>query len=240
MMGGSLSWQIYEAEFSRAISGPPPREIEFRRMILEAIIDQQFYYGAAFDPSKTRSALELQADLPEVTLIGWMDSAPPEILVNGEAPQESATGVYLAHLPIDLSETSEIHLPPGMLPGLIAEMPFSAGSCGPDTTSIWLEKGEAVLEFVLFPSFMDLDIEALELSFQADTGWAGLPNLAIYNWETETWNSLANLAIGTNTIPNPDENISPEGLVRFQLETNTQEGRGGGCYFFGLGLKGQH
>ena len=238
MMGGSISWRIYENEFNRVMTGPPPREIEFKRMILEALLDQQFYYGVQYDPTQSHSALELAAELPEITLIGWMDTAPPEIRINGQAPQEAETGIYLTQIPIHFPETGEVHIPPGLLPGLIAEMPFTGGTCGMENTSIWLEKGEAVFEFVIPLQFADLDPEHLEFSIRTDGGWANAPEMAIYNWESENWSNLENAKIGNNIIPDPEENISTDGLVRFRLSVNNQNGRGGGCYYFGLGLKG--
>ncbi len=240
MYGSSMSWRIYENEFSKFTMGPPPRELEFKRMVLEGVLDQQYYYGTRFDPSQKRSATELANNIPEVTLIGWMDVAPPEVRVNGQTPQEATTGLYIAQTAFQISETGEISIPPGLIPGLIAEMPFSAGSCGSETTSIWIDKGEAILEFILFPELFDLNIENLNLALRTDGGWANSPDLAIYNWETDQWQTLENAIMGENTIAEPEENISPEGVVRIRLNVTNQNFSGGGCYYFNLGLKGSH
>jgi hypothetical protein len=238
IMGGSLSWRIYESEFGRTMTGPPPREIELKRMILEALLDQQFFYGPQFAPSQVQSALELDSDLPKITFIGWMDTAPPDIRINGKIPQEATTGVYLTQLPLQFTTSGEIVIPAGLLPGLIAEMPFSGGTCGMENSSIWLDQGEAILEFIVPAQFDDLNLEYLDFSLRTDSAWAHTPEVAIYNWNKENWETLDPAIIGNNLISDPNENVSFEGLVRFRLKTGAQNELGGVCYYFGLGLRG--
>jgi len=238
--GGSMSWKIYEEEFSKYTMGPPPRELEFKRMVLEGVLDQQYYYGSRFDPNQQRSAIELSTEMPAVTLIGWVDAAPPAVLVNGQVPQEATTGLYISQIAFQIPDTGKISLPAGLIPGVIAQMPISGGTCGAEATSIWIDQGEAVLEFILFPQVMDIDIESLKLSLRTDGGWANSLDLAIYNWDTEKWQALNNAFIGDNTISDPGENISPEGLVRIKFSVSNPDQRGGGCYYFGLGLDGSH
>jgi hypothetical protein len=176
--------------------------------------------------------------LPEVTLIAWMDVAPPEVRINGQIPQEATTGLYITQTDFQIPGTGEISIPTGLIPGLIAEMPFSGGSCGVEATSIWIDQGEAILEFILFPELTDLNIEKLKLALRTDGGWNNSPDLAIYNWETEKWQTIDNAIIGDNTISEPSDNINPQGIVRIRFSVTNQDFRGGGCYYFGLGLKG--
>lgn len=240
MNSGSMSWIIFEDEFSSSLTGVPQRELEFKRTLLEAVIDQQYYYGSRFDPSQERSAKELATNLPEISLIAWVDTAPPEVRINGQVPQESVTGLYLAKILYQIPETGEVVVPPGLIPGLIAEMPSSGGTCGPEQLSLWVEQGEAVVEFILFPELLNIQIDSLQLALRTDGGWGNTPEMAIYDWETEQWQPLEKIKLGENTIINPPESISPEGLVRFRFSLSNQARGGGGCYYFGLGLQGSH
>jgi hypothetical protein len=237
--GSSMSWRIFDDEFTPSMMGPPPRELEFKRMVLEAVLDQEIFYGSRFDPSQDHSAKELDATLPEAQVVAWMDNAPPEVRINGQIPQESATALYVSPVSYQIPESGEIIIPPGMIPGLIAEMPFSGGVCGPDTASLWIEQGEAVVEFILLPEFTNINLDTLQFAIHTDGGWVNSPDIAIYDWENDQWQPLVNPIIGENVIADPIYYINPEGLVRIRLSPSNQELRGGGCYFFGLGLKGR-
>ena len=235
--GASMSWRIFENEFNPSIVGPPSREQEFKRLVLEAVLDQQNYYGTRFTPNDTRSATELSTE-PDITLIGWMDHAPPEVRINGQIPHETATALYISHLAYQLPENGKITIPAGLIPGLVAEMPSSGGVCGVENTSIWFESGEAITEFILPPNLSDIKIENLLFLIQTDGGWGNPPEVAIYNWETAAWQPFEKTNLGLNIISDPAENISSDGLVRFRINVDNQEFRGGNCYYTGLGLEG--
>lgn len=237
MFGGTMSWKIFENEFGPSMMGAPSREQEFKRMVLEAVLDQQNFYGARFTPGESRSATELSTTT-EATLIGWMDHAPPEVRINGEIPQESATALYQTQLPYRLPTDGKIAIPSGLIPGLVAEMPFNGGACGPDGTSIWIEKGEAVFEFILPPKFSEINIDNLQFQIQTDGGFINPPEIAIYNWGTEVWHSIEEPVLGINTISEPAGNINAEGLVRFRISAENRDFRGGNCFYAGLGLEG--
>ncbi len=239
MFGSTMSWKIFETEYGPSMMGAPSREQEFKRMVLEAVLDQQNYYGARFIPGESHSATELSA-ATTATLIGWMDFAPPEVRINGQIPQESATALYKTQLNFQISENGVITIPPGLIPGLVAEMPSSGGTCGPEGASIWIDKGEAVFEFILPFEFSDIKIDNLNFQIQTDGGWGNPPEIAIYNWETATWQPLENAIIGINRISDLSGAINPEGLVRFQFSSTTQDFRGGSCYYASLGLEGSH
>ena len=114
MYGASMSWKIFENEFNPTMMGTHTREQEFKRMVLEAVIDQQNYYGPRFSPGETQSALDLPTSI-KATLIGWMDEAPPNVRINGEAPQETATALYKTELTFKVPDHGIIAIPPGLL-----------------------------------------------------------------------------------------------------------------------------
>jgi hypothetical protein len=237
MYGSSMSWKIFESEYDPTMMGTPSREQEFKRMVLEAVIDQQNYYGQRFSPGEIQSALDLPTSI-EATLVGWMDEAPPTVRINGEESQETATALYITELPFKVPENGNIAIPPGLIPGLVADMPFSGGSCGAENTSIWIERGEAILEFILPPEFLDTNIDSLQFLIQTDSGWGTIPEIAVYDWNSADWVSIEQPIIGLNGISKPDLYIYDNGLVRFKISIDNQDSRGGSCYFLGLGLEG--
>ncbi|MFH1633446.1 MAG: hypothetical protein ABIG63_05470 [Chloroflexota bacterium] len=234
--GSGISWRIYESQFDPS-TGRTSRDAEFKRMILEGILDQATMYGGSFGPGSTLSAKDL-AYSPEATLFGWIDEAPPEVLVNGNLPQETANTLYLTRVAYNFSEAEKVDVPVGMIPGLVAEMPASGGLCGGLTTSLWFDRGEAVFEFILPPELRGLDLDKLQLLINSDSGWMNAPNVELYHWETEAWQTLEKAKSGVNNLPEPETWVSQDSIVRVRLSLENNFQGGGGCYYAGLGLEG--
>jgi hypothetical protein len=236
MFSGGISWRIFEPK-NDPISGQTSRETEFKRMILEGILDQAFMYGEGFNPNSIQSAKDLDY-VPEVTIFGWIDEAPPQLLVNGNVPQETASTLYLTQLPYVFPLDGKIKVPVGMIPGVVVEMPISGGFCGGSaSTSVWFDRGETVMEFILPGELRNLELDKLQLFIKSDSSWITIPKIELYHWESQAWETLENVQSGYNNLPNPTSWISPEGLLRVRL-TLENIGQGGGCYYTGLGLEG--
>jgi hypothetical protein len=231
--GPSISWELYGS----ASMGEPSRELEFKRMVLESVIDQQYYYGSNVRPGEIRSAKVLDS-MPVATIFGWMDNAPPEVRINGEIPRESENSLYITEANLQLPDRGKITIPTGMLPGLVAELPFSGGTCGPDGTSVWIEQGEAVFEYIIPSEIGEINISSFNFAIQMDSGFNNPPPVDIYDWEVEAWQELDNVNMGENTIANPENFISADGLVRFRFSVNNRNFQGGSCYYTALGLIG--
>lgn len=238
LYGPTISWKIFENQFNPSMMGAPPREQEFKRMILEAILDQQNYYGTRITPGETRSASELSTTI-EVTIIGWINSAPPEVRIDGQVPQETATSLFKTQLNLRIPEQGKIIIPPGLIYGLVAEMPLSAGICGTESTALWIEKGEAIVEFALPPELSEVNIENLQFLFQTDGGLGNSPFIAIYNWETASWHPLEKTILGINVISDPADSISTDGFVRFKISPGNQDFGRASCIYTGLWARRQ-
>ena len=169
------------------------------------------YFGSRFSSGMKRSATELTG-MPAATVLGWMDEAPPEVQVNGEIPQQAETGLYLTELPYNFAVNGEIKLPPGFIPGLVSDLPLSGGTCGVVGTSIWLDRGEAFIEFVLPPELRDISTSALLLALQTDGPWNNIPQIEFYAWDSESWQPLEDAVIGDNRITDPEILIGDQGF----------------------------
>jgi hypothetical protein len=236
VFGGGISWRIYESQFDPA-SRRTSRETDFRRMILEGVLDQGFMYGGSTFPGSVRSAKDLDFT-SEATILGWIDQAPPKVLVNGTVPQETANALYLAQLAYHYPSSGRINVPVGMIPGVVAEMPVAGGICGGMTTSLWFDRGEAVMEFILPPEIAGVSPEAMQLFIKSDASTLVNLKVELFAWESEAWQTLGNVRAGFNQLTNPQTWISTDGLVRVRL-SRENDFQGGGCYYAGLGLTGQ-
>ncbi len=236
IFGGGVAWRIYESQYDPA-SGRSSRETDFKRMILEGVLDQNFMYGGNFIPGAVRSAKD-QDDTQEVTVLGWIDEAPPQVLVNGNVPQETARTLYLAQIPYHFLNKGAIEVPVGMIPGVIAEMPVSGGMCGGVSPSLWFDRGQAVFEFLLPAELRQIELDTLLFFIKSDSGMQLSPQVELYDWKAASWQPLKNVETGINTLPDPQAWVNTDGLVRVRLSLDANF-QGGGCYFAGLGLTGQ-
>jgi len=232
----TLSWQIFEERMGSTVVGVPNREQEFKRMIMEAVIDQQNAYSGRINPGEMRSA-QTNANVSSVTILGWIDDAPPDVSIDGQPPRSYSTGLYKTQADYGFPEEGEIELPAGLIPGFVSEMPVSAGLCGPEATSIWLDKGEAVIEFLLPSTVEETHVLNLQLMLQSDI-IGNTPTISIYNWETDSWDMLNKSILGLNQISEPQDFINPAGLIRFQISVDDQDFQPGSCIYLGLGLVG--
>jgi hypothetical protein len=237
MYGAPLSWRIFESEYSGGI-GPPPQDIEFKRMVIEATVDQQFYKFTPAVPMQAETAAELDAS-NEVLLLGWLEGSPPEVQVNGQIPQQQGVTLLLAHLPYNFPAHGEIRIPPGLIPGVITELPISAGPCGNSGTALWFNGGQAVFEYLVPPEINDIQLQNLLVTIHTDGAWTNLPTLEIYDWEANDWGFLEAAPTSLTEVPNPDPFVSSAGLVRLRLSLdNPIAGGGGFCIYTGLGIEG--
>ena len=108
--------------------------------------------------------------------------------------------------------------------------------CGmPGTTAVYVGRGEATFEFQL-PSELALGAAVLTVEIGSDGGWAGAPDLAVYDWDAGAWVSVDEPALGRNVIEQADALVSADGVVRVQLSST---GVRSGCYYVDLGVEGR-
>jgi hypothetical protein len=219
--GPPFNYRLFEKEMSQPGPNGPPREAQLKQSVLNALFEPQGW------PSKLGQQLGL---------IGWLREAPSEIRVNGRTPVENTTALVYMPLSYSLPETGTISLPPGLIGGVLIEMPAEGGTCGsPGTTAIYVGRGQAVVEFQLPAQLHDMHVDELALALAANDGQSQLPALALYDWETAGWVAFENVAVGTYTIPASQNLVSPEGLVHVRLSS---DGGSGSCVSVDLGFNG--
>jgi hypothetical protein len=225
---GEIGWILFEEVYSGSVR--PAREVEVKRSMVNAV----FQNGGGAPWSSLSMSGNNYSQQP--VLLGWLDSAPPEVRVNDQTVTEQ--GTTLVYQPVDYRflEGSEIWLPVGTIPGGLVEYPFEGGNCGPDNTSVWLGRGEAVFAYQLPENVQDVTPEALRLSIRSDGGWVQLPEVSIYHWGEDRWVGLEGVVTGVNVIGNADRFVDESGNIKVKLATEVNTG--GGCLFVEVGLQG--
>jgi hypothetical protein len=243
-LGVSLSYQIFEREFSNPGPNGPPREIEAKRIVLEGLLDR----SSTFTIAAKMRGLGPGAQMPSyntnsLLLLAWLDEAPPTVRITSgtgvvEEPGQQTTAVILIPLSYGLPQDGRISLPVGMIPGMLAEAPREGGACGDMTVpAVYIYRGEALFEFTLPVEMSTIQIENLKLSIITDTSWFTSPTIELYDWQANQWLALEGVQQGANLIPNAANLVSPNGLVRIRM-TQDEANNQGGCYYLAMGLEG--
>ncbi|GAB4530689.1 MAG: hypothetical protein Kow0063_09050 [Anaerolineae bacterium] len=226
-LGQPLSFLLYEDQFTQPGPGAPSREAELKRAVIDGVFNQS-------GPVSIWSSRMARGPWRGLTLLGWLDQAPPEVRVAGRTPAQQTTALFYLPLSFHMPQEGNISLPPGLIPGALVVMPVEGGPCGPNGTSLWLGRGEAVFEF---QAPQGIQVDELRLVISSDgAGWWQLPETAIYDYTLETWATLEEPITGINVIPDAGGMVNDHGQVRVRLSS---AGNQVGCLHLELGLEGR-
>jgi hypothetical protein len=91
-----------------------------------------------------------------------------------------------------------------------------------------------VFEFRL-PAELDVAPSRLVVEVGSEGGWAGAPDLSVYDWAAAEWAAVSEPILGRNILEQVSGLVSADGLVRVQLAST---GTRSGCYYVDLGVEG--
>ena len=228
--GEPVVYRLYWGEVQTSESMAVVREAELKRTIVQGVLEGGYGKGPqSAQPAAGETALQ-------AIVLGWLDTAPPDVRVNGRPVAEQTTALVYANVGYRLAETGQVRLPPGLVPGLLVELPQEGGQCGPNGQAVYIGRGQASFEFRVPEELGDLHVDALELRLRTDGGVQQPPDVALYHWAGDAWLGLEDPAVGTNVIEEVEGLVSPEGLLLVQL--SNEAGGPGGCFYVDLGLEG--
>jgi hypothetical protein len=227
--GSPISYALYEKEITGA-NGPPPRQIEVRRAIIEALFERTPPYISA---KRTGSGDAYLTQTP--VMIGWIDQAPPEVSLAGVQPAQQTTAAVVQPLDLVFPQSGPVNLPPGLIAGRLVETPREGGQCGmPGTAAVYIIRGEALFEYDLPAELQKVAVENLKLAIYSDSGFFNAPQISILNAETGDWIELEGINQGVNLIPDAAKFIDPSGAVQIKLSAENASN----CFYLNLGLDG--
>lgn len=229
-VGQPISYALFEKDLSSS-GGPPPRQIEVRRAIIENLLERTPPYISSKMPSSYSASFSKTP-----VFIGWIDEAPPNIQVTGAEPAQQTTAVVMLPLTYSLPASGPIAFPPGLLAASLIETPTEGGTCGmPGTSAVYIQRGQAVFEFTVPPEIAPTQVENLKLNLWSDAGFFNPPELAIYDWNSSAWLTLDGVKQGINLIPSSPNLIGAGGAVRIRLSGENLQY----CFYLDLGLEGR-
>jgi hypothetical protein len=229
---GPIGWRLFEEQFNQPGPGGPLREVQLKQMVVDNVLGQ----SGGFGPMLSVRFGSGSGSPSGLVLLGWLDKAPPDVQVAGRALTQQTTALFYAPLSFHLPDEGSVALPPGLIPGTLIEMPVQGGPCGPDVTSVYIERGQAVFEFQMPEGIRDVQVEKLKLVLGTDGGWGQPPDTAFYDWDAVTWTKIEDPVFGVNIFSDVDSLIGNDGRVRVRF--SSEGGHGGGCLYVELGLEG--
>jgi hypothetical protein len=230
--GPPISYRLFEEELQVTGPGGPPRDVQLKQQVMDAALSSNKYSPiSSFRPMEVGNAQGL-------TLIAWLDDAPPEVRVAGRQPAQQTTALYVQPLDYRLPESGPISIPAGFVESRVIQMPVEGGACGPSgVPAVYIYRGEAVFEFDLPEVMQDVQLDQLTLSLRSEGGWREAPQVALYDWPAGEWAELSEPDMGDNTITETETLVSADGLVRVRLTVSDTSG--GSCYMVGVGFEGE-
>jgi len=230
--GPPLGYRLFEEQLQQMGPGGPPREVQFKQMVLDSI----FVSGGKVSASIRRpGAATLGGGANGLFVLGWFSEAPPDVLVGGRKPAVQTMALLLAPIDYGFAAGQDIVLPPGLISGVVTQMPAEGGPCGPPgTTAVYVGRGEAVFEFQLPPEVI-VEPRKLTIEIGSDGGWNAPPEMAVHDWDAGEWVAVEDPVLGRNVFEMVEGLVSADGIVRVQLSST---GLRSGCFYVDLGLEG--
>lgn len=231
--GPSLSYIMFQDQLNQPNgSGTSARDAEVKRQIVEAMFERT----PAYQLSSAKTGRSGAGVRSTPIFLGWIEEAPPLVTVRDTEPGNQTTAVVLLPLNFDLPGGAVI-IPAGWIPGQLVQNPIDGGTCGePGTASVYLNRGSATFSFTLPGTLRTVEPERLRLSLWSDAGGTiGSPEIAVYDWLSQSWTTLSGIHIGVNLVPQAEQFISANAEIRVRL---SPADTGQGCYFLAMGLEG--
>lgn len=224
-----ISYRLYQEN----VTGIIPREVELKMNIVNTIFENTYmskFISSARMPGSGAGLFE------GVIVFGWLDQAPPTVEVPDNRLTQNTTAIVYSGLNYQFADDGYLSLPAGLIPGELTKVPVNGGACN-NTTSIYMNSGEAEFDFYIPSNLGKYRIETLKLALWRDSGNpVGLPQVALYDWGNQTWTSIQDPIQGTNVIQNPESYVNKDGTVRVQLATQSDTF---GCVYLDLGMEAE-
>ena len=234
--GPPVSYRLYESADPNMTSNS--RLLNLKRNILSSSLDGK---GMKFSSLRSSPLLNSSSSLSNslagfsLTFLGWVDQAPPDVALEGLPIKKQVIGLVTQKIPFVLSQSADIELPIGMIPGALTLTPVNGGACGNgDVVGVYMQEGAAELTFKL-PDLGEYSVQELRMSVTVDGSPLFKPEIELYRWDDRTWTTLKDPVIGVNVISQPQNYINTDGSIRIRLKIESSAG--GYCSYIDLGLK---
>lgn len=160
-------------------------------------------------------------------LVGWTETAAIDIGLSQRAPKQTAVTLHFIEIPLSQNLTGsgvneELTLPAFLLNWKSLPDNTTTGSTvTPASLDLNMMGSQAGFEYTPPLEFQQMPVTGLTLLLEKESySSATLPDVSLWNWETETWELQQGVNWGRTAVANPTAYIGPANTVRIQLVSN--------------------
>lgn len=220
-LGPPVSYLILEEKLRQPGAGSLSREARLKQQILETVFSQPY----------------LPEDKAGPLLVAWTDEAALPIRIESSQTRQLSTSLIITRPRIHFGP-GRIRLPPGLLGARLVDREEGLEPCyGRHNVGLAPGTGIAVLEYRLPAGLSGAEFHQLQIILEgAEAGSGSTPDVALYNWHTEAWESLGDVQLGYNSVGNAGRFVDGASeVVRMRLQLSSPQR---GCLFPSISLEG--
>lgn len=158
-------------------------------------------------------------------LVGWTETAPIEIGLSQGTPKQTAVTLHFIEIPLSQNLTSsaagneELLLPAFLLDWkLLPDSAVTGSAVTPARVELNTTGSAVGFEFTPSLEFQEMAVSGLTVLLEKESySSSTLPDVRLWNWETEAWDLQENMNWGRTAVPNPVPYIGAANAVRLQV-----------------------
>ncbi len=181
------------------------RELYARWQLLQALEDRS---GAGTSGLSVGSA----------TFVAWTREPQLTMALDGGAPRQSATTLYMLDLPLTqaAASTADQTVPQALWSWRVLA---SSGVFDVVPTDLRLFDGWVEFEFEPWPTFQTMSVTELGVRLEPKDGTSTLPQARLWDWQEEAWESVPVSDWGVTLVPAFAPFVGPRNAVRLRLSS---------------------
>ncbi len=186
----------------------------------DAKLYPRFQFFQALEGEGLGGSTGLSLPRSNAVLIGWSKEPQIEISLDKGAVNYTSTTLYFIEIPLTQNLTAGLGTGTLVLPTFLLEWSALPDSTvgNPKVTYLQLEGGQASFEYQPGPEFQALAVTELALLLEKEPYTEmPVPDVSLWNWQAETWESQTGVGWGETAVANPAAYIGPGNTVRIQL-----------------------
>ncbi|MBE7532066.1 MAG: hypothetical protein HND44_10205 [Chloroflexi bacterium] len=160
-------------------------------------------------------------------LVGWTEIAAIDIGLSQEMPKQTAVTLHFIEIPLSQNLTGnganeELTLPAFLLDWKLLPDNTTTGSMvTPASLDLGMMGAQAGFEYTPPLEFQQIPVTGLTLLLEKENySSSTLPEVNLWNWQTQTWELQEGVNWGRTAVANPTAYIGPANAIRLQLVSN--------------------
>lgn len=154
-------------------------------------------------------------------LLGWSETPYVAVDLGRPLADSPAATFYILEIPVTEfgASGSDLEVPLEMMSWQVLNQ---NGVYAPGISGLYMSFGWVEFEFEPWPLFADMDVTQLTLVLQAESSTSSptTPQVALWDWEEESWTEVPDVVWGRIVVPDADPFLNERNQIRIRLQNN--------------------